>query len=159
MTQHWGDSQGSGLVVITSAQAAEQAQTGTFPRLLREAVEGLPTAGHTPSVLALDAVVKAMNDSPSKPGFQTISFTLAQLTGEVPPFLPNPRHDPRMTEVDLAIQQASEWETQAERRDIEYRTRRPRRRVPGRCTAGRLADYATAVLSPPDLRRGSAAPK
>jgi WD40 repeat protein len=123
MTQHWGDNQGSGLVVITSAQPAEQAQTGTFPLLLRDAVEGLPIAGYTPSVLALDAVVKAMNDSPSKPGFQTISSTLAQLTGEVPPFLPNPRHDPRMTEVDLAIQQASEWEAQAERRDIEYRTR------------------------------------
>jgi hypothetical protein len=123
MTQHWGDGQGSGLVVITSAQPAEQAQTGAFPQLLRDAIEGLPTAGYTPSVLALDAVVKAMNDSLSKPGFQTISSTLAQLTGEVPPFLPNPRHDPRMTEVDLAIQQASEWETQAERRDIEYRTR------------------------------------
>ncbi len=123
MTQHWGDGQGSGLVVITSAQPAEQAQTGTFPRLLKEAVEGLPTAGYTPSVLALDTVVKAMNDSPSKPGFQTISSTVAQLTGEVPPFLRNPRHDPRMTEVDLAIQQATEWDTQAQRRDIEYRTR------------------------------------
>jgi WD40 repeat protein len=123
MTEHWGQSQGSGLVVITSAQPAEQAQTGAFPRLLREAVEGWPTAGYTPSVLALDAVVKAMNGSPSKPGFQTIGSTLAHLTGEVPPFLPNPRHDPRMTEVDLAIQQATEWETQAERRDIEYRTR------------------------------------
>ncbi|MGH4001846.1 MAG: hypothetical protein ACRDTJ_30785, partial [Pseudonocardiaceae bacterium] len=64
-------------MVITSAQPAEQAQTGTFPRLLREAVEGLPTAGYTPSVLALDTVVKAMNGSPSKPGFQTISSTLA----------------------------------------------------------------------------------
>ncbi|MGH3804863.1 MAG: hypothetical protein ACRDTD_32905, partial [Pseudonocardiaceae bacterium] len=123
MTQHWGDVQGSGLVVITSAQPAEQAQTGTFPRLLRAAVEGLPTAGRTPSVLALDTVVKAMNDNPIKPGFQTISSTLAHLTGEVPPFLPNPRHDPRMTEVDLAIQQATEWDAQAQRRDIEYRTR------------------------------------
>jgi hypothetical protein len=33
MTQHWGDNQGSGLVVITSAQPAEQAQTGTFHAL------------------------------------------------------------------------------------------------------------------------------
>ncbi|MGH3940111.1 MAG: caspase family protein [Pseudonocardiaceae bacterium] len=123
MTRHWGGEQGSGLVVITSAQPPEEARTGAFPRLLREAVEGLPTAGYTPSTLALDAVVKAMNDNPGKPGFQTISSTLAQLTGAVPPFLPNPRHDPRLTEVDLAIQQATEWETQAERRDIEYRTR------------------------------------
>jgi WD40 repeat protein len=123
MTQHWGDDPGSALVVITSAHPAEQAQTGAFPRLLRAAVEGLPTAGYTPSVLALDTVVKAMNDNPDRPGFQTISSTLAQLTGEVPAFLPNPRHNPRMTEVDLAIQQAIGWDTQAERRDLEYRTR------------------------------------
>jgi hypothetical protein len=104
MPQHWDEGQGSGLVVINSAQAAEQAQTGIFPRLFREAVEGLLTAGYTPSVLALDAVVRAMNDSPSKPGFQTISSISTALTGEVPPFLPNPRHAPRMTQfqADLA---------------------------------------------------------
>ncbi|WP_158632660.1 caspase family protein [Amycolatopsis sp. WAC 01416] len=123
MTQHWGRRGGSGLVVITSAQPAEQAQTGAFPRLLRQAVEGLPTAGYAPAALALDAVVQAMNDNPLRPGFQTISATLALLDGAVPPFLPNPRHDPRMSEVDLAIQQASEWDAQAERRDLEFRTR------------------------------------
>jgi WD40 repeat protein len=125
MTRHWGDGEdlGSGLVVINSAQPAELAEVGAFPRLLREVVHGWPTAGYTSATLPLDSVVKAMNDNPTKPGFQTISSTLALLTGEVPPFLPNPRHDPRMTEVDLALQQATEWDAQAERRDTEFRTR------------------------------------
>src|SRR5262249_13954259 len=73
MTGHWSGDQGSGLVVITSAQPAEQAETGVFPRLLRDAVEGLHIAGYTPATLPLDSVVKAMNANPAKPAFQTIS--------------------------------------------------------------------------------------
>ncbi|MDX3192069.1 caspase family protein, partial [Streptomyces sp. MN03-5084-2B] len=123
MTHSWGDEPGSGLAVITSTQPAEEAGAGAFPRLLREAVQALPTAGSNPLTLPLDALVTAMNASTDKPLYQTIGYGVTGLTGEVPPFLPNPRHDPRMTEVDLAIQQASEFEAQADRRDTELRTR------------------------------------
>jgi WD40 repeat protein len=123
MTHSWGDEPGSGLAVISSAQPAEEAGAGAFPRLLREAVHALPTAGSNPVALPLDALVTAMNTSTEKPGYQTIGYGVIGLTGEVPPFLPNPRHDPRMTEVDLAIQQASEFDAQADRRDTELRTR------------------------------------
>jgi hypothetical protein len=123
MIRGWGDYHGSGLAVITSAQPSEQAGAGAFPQLLRDAVRALPAAGYNPVTLPLDSIVKTMNTSASKPGYQTIGHSVAGLTGEVPPFLPNPRHDRRMTEVDLAIQHASEFEVQAERRDIELRTR------------------------------------
>ncbi len=123
MTSSWGDDDGSGLAVITSAQPSEQAETGAFPRLLRDAVRSLPVAGYNPAALPLDSIVKAMNASASRPGHQTIGHSVAGLTGEVPPFLPNPRRRARMTEVDLAIQHASEFEVQAERRDTELRTR------------------------------------
>ncbi|WP_328648059.1 caspase family protein [Amycolatopsis sp. NBC_00348] len=123
MTRSWGNDHGAGLAVITSAQSYEQAATGAFPRLLRDAVRALPTAGHNPSTLPLDSIVKAMNTSEDKPSHQTIGHTVTGLSGEIPPFLPNPRHDRRMTEVDLAIQHASEFEAQAERRDVELRTR------------------------------------
>ncbi len=123
MTSSWGDDHGSGLAVITSAHPSEQAGAGAFPRLLRDAVRSLPVAGYNPATLPLDSIVKAMNSSASKPGYQTIGHSVAGLTGEVPPFLPNPRRHPGMTEVDLAIQHASEFEVQAERRDIELRTR------------------------------------
>jgi WD40 repeat protein len=123
MTRSWGDDHGAGLAVITSAQPAEQAATGAFPRLLRDAIHALPTAGYNPATLPLDSIVKAMNTSEDKPCHQTIGHTVAGLTGEIPPFLPNPRHDRRMTEVDLAIQHATEFEAQDQRRDTELRTR------------------------------------
>ncbi|WP_410619992.1 caspase family protein [Amycolatopsis sp. cmx-8-4] len=123
MTSNWGDDHGSGLVVITSAQPAEQAETGAFPRLLHAAVHSLPTAGTNPDTLPLDSVITAMNASADKPGYQTIGSSIAGLTGQIPPFLPNPRHNPAMTEVDLAIQHASEFDVQADRRDTELRTR------------------------------------
>ncbi len=123
VTHSWGDEPGSGLAVITSAQPAEEAGAGAFPRLLHGAVHALPTAGSNPAALPLDALVTAMNVSTDKPGYQTIGYGVTGLTGEVPPFLPNPRHDPRMTEVDLAIQQADEFEAQADLRDTELRTR------------------------------------
>jgi caspase domain-containing protein len=88
MTGGWGDDHGSGLAVITSAQPSEQAGAGAFPRLLHEAVRALPAAGYNPVTLPLDSVVKAMNASLSKPGYQTIGYSVAGLTGEVPPFLP-----------------------------------------------------------------------
>jgi WD40 repeat protein len=123
MTRNWGDDHGSALVVITATQPSEQALVGAFPRLLRDAVRALPTAGYNPATLPLDSIVKAMNANVNKPAHQTIGYTVAGLTGEIPPFLPNPRHDLRMTDVDLAIQRASEFEVQAERRDLELRTR------------------------------------
>ncbi|QFU88458.1 caspase family protein [Amycolatopsis sp. YIM 10] len=136
MTQRWGDERGAGLVVLTSAQPTEQAETGAFPRLLRKAVHGLPSAGYAPKVLPLDSVVQAMNDDATKPGFQTIGSSLTRLTGEVPAFLPNPRYDPRLTEVDLAIQCAAEWDAQAERRETELRTRLVTRAMGGHGTSG-----------------------
>ncbi|OXM61443.1 hypothetical protein CF165_38405 [Amycolatopsis vastitatis] len=123
MTRKWGDTHGSGLAVITSAQSSEQAATGAFPRLLRDAVGSLTTAGTTPAVLPLDSIVRAMNADSDKPGHQTIGYSVAGLTGEVPPFLPNPRHRPSMTRVDLAFQHASEFEVHEERRDTELRNR------------------------------------
>src|SRR5271165_3682056 len=122
MTESWTGT-GSGLVLITSAQPDEQAQTGAFPKLLQEAVDSMATAGYAPATLALDAIVNAMNANPGRPGFQKIGLTQTGLTGEVPPFLPNPRHNRRMNEVDLTIQQAIEWETQADRREVEYSSR------------------------------------
>ncbi|MGW2611980.1 caspase family protein [Streptomyces mirabilis] len=121
MTRHWAGEAGTGLVVITSAQPVEQASVGAFPRLLGDAVVDVSTAGHAPPTLPLDTVVKAMNANPARPRFQMIGSAMAGLTGEVPPFLPNPRRDTRPSGVDLAIQQAVEWDAEARRRDGEFR--------------------------------------
>ncbi|MEU2514477.1 hypothetical protein ABZ582_21120, partial [Streptomyces syringium] len=123
MGRQWGTRPGSGFAIVSSAQPAEQADTGAFPRLLDEAVDSLATAGHGPQNLALDSVVQRMNDHPGRPGHQRIGLVQLGLTGQAPDFLPNPRHDPALNEVDLAVQQDAQWRQHAERREVELRTR------------------------------------
>ncbi|MYS94045.1 MULTISPECIES: caspase family protein, partial [Streptomyces] len=123
ISAQWGQDTGSGLVVISSAQPHQQAQTGLFPRLFRDAVGSLATAGYSPQSLSLSTVVQQMNDHPDRPGYQRITLSLNGLTGEPPAFLANPRHSNRLTDVDLAVQQAAEFDEHAQRRDTEF-TRR-----------------------------------
>jgi WD40 repeat protein len=94
-----------------------------FPRLLADAVHGLPVAGHAPADLDLGAVVTAMNKNPDRPRYQQIGWTPVGLTGELPAFLPNPRYRTGLTDIDLQLQQAAEWEKHAERREVEFRRR------------------------------------
>ncbi|MEU0894925.1 caspase family protein [Streptomyces massasporeus] len=117
----------AGLAVITSAQPKELAQTGAFPELLTEAVTSFATAGYTPPLLALDAVVNATRTNPKRPDFQHIGLEIIGLTGEIPPFLPNAKHSNRLSHTDMALQQAAEWDEQDKRRDVEFRTRLLRR--------------------------------
>jgi WD40 repeat protein len=123
MQRDWTLTDRSGLAVITSAQPFEQADTGAFPALLATAVHGYPTAGQVPATLALGAVVQAMNTHPTRPEHQQIGWVSLGLSGEPPDFLPNPRHRTRITDIDLHMQQVAEWETHAERREIEFRRR------------------------------------
>ena len=119
----WGRSSGSGLVVVSSAQPHQQAASGLFPRLLEEAVTGLPVAGHGPPALAIDAIVQHIAHAPARPGFQRVSLTMVGLDGEVPAFFPNPRHRPQLTDLDLALQQAAMFDEQDRRRETELVTR------------------------------------
>ncbi|SDO22644.1 AAA ATPase domain-containing protein, partial [Streptomyces sp. cf386] len=115
------------LAVITSAQPNELAQTGAFPELLTEAVTSLATAGYTPPLLSLGAVVEATRNNPKRPDFQHIGWEIIGLTGEIPPFLPNAKHSNELSHTDMALQRAAEWDEQDKRRDVEFRTRLLRR--------------------------------
>ncbi|MEU6065876.1 MULTISPECIES: caspase family protein [Streptomyces] len=127
----------AGLAVVTSAQPRELAQTGAFPELFGEAVTSLATAGYSPDQLALDAVVNATRTNPKRPDFQHIGLEIIGLTGEIPHFLPNAKHTPRLSHTDLALQQAAEWDEQDGRRDVEFRTRLLRRAM-GHSDEGRV---------------------
>ncbi|WP_369364372.1 caspase family protein [Streptomyces sp. CG4] len=154
-SRQWSAQPGSGLIILSSAQPLQQAEAGAFPRRLARAVDSLITAGHGPRALALDAVAQQMN---ATPGYQHVSLLQVGLAGEIPPFLPNPRHDPYLTEVDLSVQQESSWRRQADLRDTELqsrflvRARASRDTDPtawwftGRSTA--LADIATWLRRP-----------
>ena len=122
MEREWATS-GSGLVVVTSTQPFEQAETGAFPALLSAVVHALSTAGQVPPSLDLAGVVQAMNSHPERPAHQQIGWTALGLTGTLPDFLPNPRYRPGMTDIDLHLQQAAEWDAHAERREVEFRRR------------------------------------
>ncbi|MFJ4188533.1 caspase family protein, partial [Kitasatospora sp. NPDC089509] len=119
----WGHTTGSGLVVVSSAQPHQPALAGAFPRLLHDAVTGLQVAGHGPQALSVNALVQHMNDSTDRPGYQRIGLTMVGLDGEAPPFFPNPRHDPGLTEVDLALQRAAAFDEQDRRRETELVSR------------------------------------
>ncbi|WP_198046929.1 WD40 repeat domain-containing protein [Kutzneria sp. 744] len=112
---------GSGIVVIASAQPTEEAMTGVFPQLLRDAVEAMSTAGHGPETLDAQVLVGEMNKQPGRPGYQRVGIAQFGMTGQAPPFLPNPRHDPALNGVDVAIQRASEWRAQADEQEVAFR--------------------------------------
>ncbi|MYV41900.1 hypothetical protein GT030_24290, partial [Streptomyces sp. SID1328] len=112
-----------GLVIVSSAQPHQQAKAGLFPELLGKAVGGQAVAGHAPKHLSVSAVVQQMNSHVDKPAYQHISLSLLGLTGEPPDFLSNPRHDVRLTDVDLALQDAAEFDEYARRRDTEFHSR------------------------------------
>ncbi|MFD8308453.1 hypothetical protein ACFV29_39930 [Streptomyces sp. NPDC059690] len=52
ISRQWHNATGSGLVIISSAQAHEQAQAGMFPQLFTDAVSSWATAGHGPHFIA-----------------------------------------------------------------------------------------------------------
>ncbi|MFF4427054.1 caspase family protein [Streptomyces sp. NPDC001549] len=123
ISTQWGQATGSGLVIVSSAQPRQQAQAGIFPMLFAHAVRSRATAGHSPDALAVPAVVQQMNNHPDRPGFQHISLSMVGMSGEPPAFLANPRHSTRLTDVDLAVQQAAEFDEQAQRRETEFTNR------------------------------------
>ncbi|MGW5223102.1 caspase family protein [Nocardia sp. NPDC004085] len=121
--RRWGHEPGNGIVVLSSAQPRQFAEAGRFPRLLTDAAGSLAAAGYSPPVIAIPALVTEIRKHTGEPAVQDVVYHLLALTEDVPAFLPNPRYHPRMTDVDLALQQAHEWEEHAERREIEFRTR------------------------------------
>ncbi|WP_081594109.1 caspase family protein [Nocardia brasiliensis] len=121
--RRWGTKVGDGIVVLSSAQPRQLAEAGRFPRLLTEAAGSLAAAGYSPPIIAIPALVSELRKHGADPAVQDIVYHLLALTEDIPEFLPNPRHHPSMTGVDLALQQAQEWEDHAERREVEFRTR------------------------------------
>ncbi|MGW6261775.1 caspase family protein [Streptomyces sp. NPDC055085] len=121
LSSTWTPSTSSpGLVIVSSAQPHQQAKAGLFPNLLGQVASSQAVAGHAPKHFSVSAVVQQINDHPDKPGYQHVSLSLLGLAGEPPDFLTNPRHNVRLTEVDLALQEAAEFEEHARRRGTEF---------------------------------------
>ncbi|HEV2259557.1 MAG TPA: caspase family protein [Streptosporangiaceae bacterium] len=94
----------SGVVVITATQPAQQAVAGAFTAAFARAVRHQATAGHAPGALSIDAVMRILKADPELPPSQQAQWSLLAGSDVVPEFLPNPRRDTGLIDLDLAEQ-------------------------------------------------------
>ena len=99
-----GQQDGSGVVVVTATQPAQLAIAGAFTAAFERAIRHQATAGHAPGALSIDAVMRVMKADPELPASQQAQWSLLAGSGAVPDFLPNPRRDTALIDLDLAEQ-------------------------------------------------------
>jgi WD40 repeat protein len=87
--------------VIVAARPLQEAQSGAFTQALLRAVANPATGGRLAASLPIDEVVKVMNADPATPTWQTVGCHLLGMESGQPAFLPNPRHDPKLADLDL----------------------------------------------------------
>ncbi|MFE6912175.1 hypothetical protein [Streptomyces erythrochromogenes] len=89
LTSMWGQEPEAGMVVIASAQPSEEAATGVFPHLLRQAVTVAQAARPAADRLDPQALVREMNQLADRPGHMRIGLATLAVTGAPPPFFPS----------------------------------------------------------------------
>ena len=92
---------GAGVVVVTATQPAQQAIAGAFTTALVRAVRSQATAGHAAGTLSIDAVLNVLRDDPELPASQQAQWSLLAGSSTIPDFLPNPRRDAALVDLDL----------------------------------------------------------
>ena len=98
------ETDGSGVVVVTATQAPQQAIPGAFTTAFARAIRSQATAGHAPRTLSIDAVMNVLRNDPELPASQQAQWSLLAGSGTIPDFLPNPRRDTALVDLDLAEQ-------------------------------------------------------
>jgi WD40 repeat protein len=115
---------GYGSVMVAASRPSQLATAGAFTTALARAVESPATAGYSPAALDISMVVRVMNGGPVPLAQRVIWIPLGALSGTLPPFLPNPRRDPGLANVDLLVQVRAE---ERARLGLEHRGRSPSR--------------------------------
>ena len=92
---------GAGVVVVTATRPTQQAIAGAFTTAFVRAVRSQATAGHAPGALSIDAVLNVLRDDPELPVSQQAQWSLLAGSGAIPDFLPNPRRDGALVDLDL----------------------------------------------------------
>ncbi|MFF4589383.1 caspase family protein [Streptomyces sp. NPDC001388] len=98
----------TGLVLVSSSRRKEEAYTGALSAAFDRAVRRQATAGHVPAHISLEHVMAAIRSDPEVPAAQRPVWSLAHATGDIPAFLPNPRHVPdsaglKLEEIDRIV--------------------------------------------------------
>ncbi|MEU6353482.1 caspase family protein [Streptomyces sp. NPDC047072] len=99
---------GTGLVLVASSRRKEETWTGALAAAFDRAVRREAVAGHAPDRIALDQVMAAISADPEVPPSQRPVWSLTHATGDIPAFLPNPRHLPdadglKLDEIDRIV--------------------------------------------------------
>lgn len=98
----------TGLVLVSSSRRKEEAYTGALSAAFDRAVRRTATAGHAPAHISLEHVMAAIRSDPEVPAAQRPVWSLTHATGDIPAFLPNPRHVPgsaglKLEEIDRIV--------------------------------------------------------
>lgn len=98
----------TGLVLVSSSRRKEETYTGALSAAFARAVRRQATAGHAPAHISLEHVMAAIRSDPEVPRAQRPVWSLTHATGDIPAFLPNPRHIPdadglRLEEIDRMV--------------------------------------------------------
>ncbi|TQJ87028.1 caspase family protein [Streptomyces sp. SLBN-31] len=98
----------TGLVLVSSSRRKEETYTGALSTAFDRAVRRQATAGHAPAHISLEHVMAAIHNDPEVPRAQRPVWSLTHATGDIPAFLPNPRHIPeadglRLEEIDRIV--------------------------------------------------------
>jgi WD40 repeat protein len=117
-----GEVKRPGVVLVTATRPREVAHPGRFAAAFADAIDDLATGAHAPPNLAVGAVVGVLNRN--LPSSQQARLHILGALGEPPPFLPNPRHEPRLVGLDLETQRwIREQRTEDLRTHFEPRSR------------------------------------
>ena len=92
------------LALLTAAYPREQIVAGSFARLFARAVERPAVAGHEPRYLTLGAIARLIEADPSRPQWQTVSYSVLFGKTDNLPFFPNRRYNRDLHGLDLLTQ-------------------------------------------------------
>ena len=95
---------GAGVVVVTATQPTQQAVAGAFTAAFTRAVRHQATAGHAPGAIDITAVLNVVKADPELPASQQAQCSVLLISGKALEFLPNPRRDAALVDLDLAEQ-------------------------------------------------------
>ena len=109
-------SDGSGVVVITSTRPRQQAITGAFTAALERAIRGRAVGGYGVGTLGIEAVMSVLETDRLLPATQQPQWSMLGGSGRIPDFLPNPRRDATMVDLDLA-EQDRRWQEHLKQRE------------------------------------------
>ncbi|MGX1545051.1 caspase family protein [Streptomyces adustus] len=113
----------TGLVLVSSSRRKEETYTGALSAAFDRAVRRQATAGHVPAHISLEHVMAAIRSDGEVPRAQRPVWSLAHATGDIPAFLPNPRHLPgsaglKLEEIDRIVALGAS-EREARERDLQ----------------------------------------